>query len=328
MRGAVYYFQGNYTKPQGTLPLVVTEEYSFDGTDWIEHEKRTVSSDEEGFYIYFHRTQWDQEQNPYVYIRLRAEKNGKTYLSNVLRYKAGSMDVAEDIGGSRGGGTAIVNPSDEPKDEDSNNTSSGNQKPSGSQKPADDHKPSQDSHSQRTESEEYKDNAPEASGDSTDIDANSESGNSDVNQAAGQNTPPIAEDLLNGENTTAHTTPDLKESKDKSKGSSSVIANTDESNDSGADGADEETVAKGTVEVMSKELAAPASDGDDADVGKHRQMAINQRLNTTKNIILVLGFVTLSAGAGVVGYFIHTSSLRRHGRRKSASPKGKNKKTR
>lgn len=315
MRDTVYYFQGDYTKPKGAFPLDVTAEYSFDNTSWIEGEKRTVTDDREGFQIYFSRDEWDKVQNPYIYIRLQGKKDDKTYFSNVLQYQADNMAVAEDLGGSRGGGTSIVNPPDEPKDEDSGGTSSGDRKPSGNQKPSEEHKSSQDSGSGN-----YQDQ--ESSDDASDTDAFSGS-DSSGDQAAGQD---ITQNVTD---TSASPNGSVPGSADDGNAAATDTPEkpNDENNDFGVEEADAETSSKGTVEVISKELAAPASDtdvGDGEDVSKHRQMTIDQRLDTTKNIAFVAGFVTLSAGAGVAGYFAHASSLRRHRRNRTISQKGKN----
>lgn len=315
MRDTVYYFQGDYTKPKGAFPLDVTAEYSFDNTSWIEGEKRTVTDDREGFQIYFSRDEWDKVQNPYIYIRLQGKKDDKTYFSNVLQYQANNMAVAEDLGGNRGGGTSIVNPPDEPKDEDSGGTSSGDRKPSGNQKPSEEHKSSQDSGSGN-----YQDQ--ESSDDASDTDAFSGS-DSSGDQAAGQD---ITQNVTD---TSASPNGSVPGSADDGNAAATDTPEkpNDENNDFGVEEADAETSSKGTVEVISKELAAPASDtdvGDGEDVSKHRQMTIDQRLDTTKNIAFVAGFVTLSAGAGVAGYFAHASSLRRHRRNRTISQKGKN----
>lgn len=312
MRDTVYYFQGDYTKPKGAFPLDVTAEYSFDNTSWIEGEKRTVTDDREGFQIYFSRDEWDKVQNPYIYIRLQGKKDDKTYFSNVLQYQANNMAVAEDLGGNRGGGTSIVNPPDEPKDEDSGGTSSGDRKPSGNQKPSENHKSSHDSGSGH-----YQDQ--ESSDDASDTDAFSGS-DSSGDQAAGQD---ITQNVTD---TSASPNGSVPGSADDGNPTATDIPekSNDENNDFGVEEADAETSSKGTVEVISKELAAPASDEDGGDVSKHRQMPVDQRLNTTKNIVFVAGFVTLSAGAGVAGYFAHASSLRRHKRSRTISPKGKN----
>lgn len=312
MRDTVYYFQGDYTKPKGAFPLDVTAEYSFDNTSWIEGEKRTVTDDREGFQIYFSRDEWDKVQNPYIYIRLQGKKDDKTYFSNVLQYQANNMAVAEDLGGNRGGGTSIVNPPDEPKDEDSGGTSSGDRKPSGNQKPSENHKSSHDSGSGN-----YQDQ--ESSDDASDTDAFSGS-DSSGDQAAGQD---ITQNVTD---TSASPNGSVPGSADDGNPTATDIPekSNDGNNDFGVEEADAETSSKGTVEVISKELAAPASDEEGGDVSKHRQMPVNQRLDTTKNIVFVAGFVTLSAGAGVAGYFAHASSLRRHKRSRTISPKGKN----
>lgn len=311
MRDTVYYFQGDYTKPKGAFPLDVTAEYSFDNTSWIEGEKRTVTDDREGFQIYFSRDEWDKVQNPYIYIRLQGKKDDKTYFSNVLQYQANNMAVAEDLGGNRGGGTSIVNPPDEPKDEDSGGTSSGDRKPSGNQKPSEDHKSSHDSGSGN-----YQDQ--ESSDDASDTDAFSGS-DSSGDQAAGQD---ITQNVTD---TSASPNGSVPGSADDGNPAATDTPEkpNDENNDFGVEEADEKTSSKGTVEVISKELAAPASGEDGGDVSKHRQMPVDQRLDTTKNIAFVAGFVTLSAGAGVAGYFAHASSLRRHKRSRMISKKGK-----
>lgn len=298
LRGSVYYVQGDYTKPKGQLPLTVTEEYSFDGTSWIESEKKTVTSEKEGFCIYFPYDNWDKERSPYLYIRLRGEKNDKTYLSNVLRYEAGNMVAAEDLGGSRGGGTSIVDPPDDPK-EDSDDTSTGDRNPSQSTKPG-----------------ENKDSDNEAPDDASDTESSSESNSSAAGQSAAQSTTsPVDADVSqsgnvpeNADGSNISITDMPEDSKGESKDSNSTTV---------------ETASTEIMEVMPQELASPASDGEDTNVSKHRQVTIRQRLNTTRNIVLVSGFITLSAGAGVSGYFVHTGSLRRHRRTKKASPKSR-----
>ena len=113
IRSNAYYFQGKYTKPKGELPITVAAEYSFDGRNWIRDEVKTVSNDSTGFSISFPCDEWDTDQNPSVYIRLQGEKDDKRYFSNVLRYKANSMNEAEDLGDSG----SVVNPPDKPSDD-------------------------------------------------------------------------------------------------------------------------------------------------------------------------------------------------------------------
>lgn len=110
-----YLFRGEYTKPADKLPIQVAAEYSFDGKIWITYDETTVSDEFEAFFIGFEAKQWDTAKNPYVYIRLRWNDNGKNRFSNVLRYAAQNMSYAEDQGGSRGGGTSVVNPPGEPQ---------------------------------------------------------------------------------------------------------------------------------------------------------------------------------------------------------------------
>lgn len=110
-----YLFRGGYATPVEELPIQVAAEYSFDGKNWTTYDEKTVSEALAGFFIGFEAKQWDTAKNPYVYIRLRWNDNGKKRFSNVLRYAAENLSYAVDQGGSRGGGTSIVNPPDEPQ---------------------------------------------------------------------------------------------------------------------------------------------------------------------------------------------------------------------
>lgn len=113
---SMYMFRGGYTKPEDSLPVTVISEYSFDGVSWMEYDKRIATHVSDGFFIGLTSEQWDTVNNPHLYIRLQWKDCGESYFSNVLRYAAANLDIAEDQGGTRGGGTSIVNPPDEPQE--------------------------------------------------------------------------------------------------------------------------------------------------------------------------------------------------------------------
>lgn len=110
----LYLFQGWYTKSQESQSIKVISEYSFDGKTWFMSEE----TEGESFFIFVPAEKFDRAAQPNIYIRLRWNDNGVSYFSNVLRYSVDNLDYAEDIGGSRGGGTSIVNPPDEPQKSD------------------------------------------------------------------------------------------------------------------------------------------------------------------------------------------------------------------
>lgn len=114
---SAYVFQGSYTKPEERLPIKVATEYSFDCNNWILYDTTFVSDVEELFFIGLAKADWDASANPYIYIRLRCSDGGEEIYSNVLRFAADNLSKAEDQGGNRGGGTAIVNPPKEPVSE-------------------------------------------------------------------------------------------------------------------------------------------------------------------------------------------------------------------
>jgi len=113
--GGSYIFQGEYTRPAEFLSMKLISAYSFDGADWIVCDEKTVTDEIGTFFIGLPSEQWDTVEHPYLYIRLQGEYNGIQYFSNVLRYTADDLEVAEDQGGDRGGGTSIANLPDGPQ---------------------------------------------------------------------------------------------------------------------------------------------------------------------------------------------------------------------
>lgn len=113
--GDRYTFQGGFTAPGEALPFQVMTEYSFDGENWFQYEEQTASDVDAGFRIDCKREQRSRAACANIYIRLQWNDNGTRYFSNVLCYSADDLKNMEDIGGSRGGGTSIINPPDEPQ---------------------------------------------------------------------------------------------------------------------------------------------------------------------------------------------------------------------
>ncbi|MDE6663104.1 MAG: hypothetical protein K2K46_07135 [Lachnospiraceae bacterium] len=110
-----YLFLGGYTKPEDCLPITVISEYSFDGENWLIYEEKIVSNVEASFILCLTLEQWDTATYPHIYIRQQWNDNGIIHFSNVLCYAADNLECEQDIGGSRGGGTSITNPPDEPQ---------------------------------------------------------------------------------------------------------------------------------------------------------------------------------------------------------------------
>lgn len=317
-----YYFQGGYTKPEKELPIAVAAEYSFDGDNWITGNEENVSDINTGFSIYFPCDQWDSDKYPSVYIRLRGDKDGKEFLSNVLRYEANNMGEAEDIGGS----VSIVNPPDKPS-EDSSEVSSGDRQPSNDRKPSDKDSGKHDNGNRDTD----------IAGDSqsADEDASADAAGSGTNRQNVLQAPAPEADLLNNQPIAEPIVDPADGYEDGSIVSStnptgSTNSRTGKNKDSQMEGnsisfvGKMEAVQTETMDVMSQKLAAPAQDGTDGDSGTHQAMTVTQKINMTQNIVLVLGFVTLSAGIGVVAYFVHAGRTRRRRRRRSASSKTNN----
>ena len=316
IRSNAYYFQGKYTKPKGELPITVAAEYSFDGRNWIRDEVKTVSNDSTGFSISFPCDEWDTDQNPSVYIRLQGEKDDKRYFSNVLRYKANSMNEAEDLGDSG----SVVNPPDKPSDD---------RKPS-------DHNAGKHEQESNDKGSSDKDNASGTnnSSDDTSDAAAQETAQNDINTdtySSGHNfvtaIPENPEDTQKTENADNHSNTDtasltVKPAENGKIDTGSIPgADKDRNNDFAETEGDE--AIKETVEVMSVETAAPVEQGEHEDAGQQRQLSVHQRLDRSRNIFFVSGLVTFSVGLGVVGYFVYTRKLRRRRHRTSRTGHGR-----
>lgn len=316
IRSNAYYFQGKYTKPKGELPITVAAEYSFDGRNWIRDEVKTVSNDSTGFSISFPCDEWDTDQNPSVYIRLQGEKDDKRYFSNVLRYKANSMNEAEDLGDSG----SVVNPPDKPSDD---------RKPS-------DHNAGKHEQESNDKGSSDKDNASGTnnSSDDTSDAAAQETAQNDINTdtySSGHNfvtaIPENPADTQKTENADNHSNTDtasltVKPAENGKIDTGSIPgADKDRNNDFAETEGDE--AIKETVEVMSVETAAPVEQGEHEDAGQQRQLSVHQRLDRSRNIFFVSGLVTFSVGLGVVGYFVYTRKLRRRRHRTSRTGHGR-----
>lgn len=311
IRANAYYFQGGYTKPKEELPMMVASEYSFDGTNWIIGKEEMVATDKADFRVYFPCNQWDTDQNPYIYLRLRGEKGDKKYYSNILRYEAHNMEAGEDLGGNRGGGTSIVNPPEEPE-EDITNTPSSDYKPSSDHKPSGDHK-EEGTYTADDSQTEAADALLDAAGNDSNVPA--------VPAAAAPETgvldnPTAPEPITNPAD----------------DGAVDAVPNTEpvenRNSHSSTNETDADVVRTETKDVMSRELAASAHEETTGDSDTHQKMTVRQKIDTTRKFVLISGFVTLSAGIGVAAYFVHAGRSRRRKRRRTASFKtGGRKKT-
>lgn len=112
VNGSRYLFKGWFTVPEESLPFTVVSEYSFDGENWFPDEEKLITDANASFSI---DCKYGRAADSNIYIRLKWNDNGTLYFSNVLCYSTDDLEHAEDIGGSRGGGTSIINPPDEPQ---------------------------------------------------------------------------------------------------------------------------------------------------------------------------------------------------------------------
>lgn len=129
-RGNSYWFRFTFSKPEDRLPITVTQEYSFDGENWLIYEENEVKSPNTSLGISVSEDMCDIQSYPDLYIRLSWNDSGTVYYSNVLRYSRDNLAECEDRGGNRGGGTDIMNPPEPPEPDPKPETT-----PPGSSKP-------------------------------------------------------------------------------------------------------------------------------------------------------------------------------------------------
>lgn len=315
-------FQGNYIKQEDTLLTAASPEYSFDGQNWIREGENNVLSADNGFYISFPCDQWDTETYPYIHIRLRAAVGEQVCYSNVLRYAANNLDAEEDLGGSRGGGTAVVDPPADPdetkkpeapeKPAESNPSDQADQPagadtPDSSAKPAKPNKPD-------PSAEPAKPNKPDSSAEPV------KSNKPDPSERpTGSDTPNQSETPAGSDK------PDHPQTQDKS------AASQNQAPVSAASAAKEPTPsaapraqtggAKQTDSGRSQDSAvttqkspvitASGPSDPETPAGSMASVSSAGKQGQTQTLLLAAGFVLLSAAAGAIGFFLHSGGTKR-----------------
>lgn len=305
IRQSAYTFRGEYIKQEEMLAASTSPEYSFDGINWIQEGEHNTLSADAGFYISFPTDQWDTSAYPYIHIRLRAETGEDVYYSNVLRYAADRLNMEEDLGGSRGGGTNIVDP---PADPEEPKTPTEPSKPVQSAAPDKPNQPSEPNQPVRAQSQEepeppQKQNTQDAAQNQTE-------------------TPTFAASKDSFRSVTSFApsaqTDSRKEPTDDKKPQDNTVHTTDFSAETSADntavtGNDDYTFAKSTsppIELSRSPEDASLPSGEKTTSARQ-----------TETLILAAGFILLSAAGGAICFFV---PIGKGGiqRRKSASSGG------
>ncbi len=271
--GGQYTFQGGYTKPEEALPITVMSEYSFDNESWVTYEEKKVNNVYAGFFIAFRSEQRDKAAHSNIYIRLQWNDNGTQYFSNVLCYAADDLESAEDIGGSRGGGTSIVDPPDEPKESTSSTPAKGENLTK---------KGNSDTHSNTDKTEALSGTVQTETGDS-----DSGSGVANDEQLSSPETPYAdTEQLSNAK------LPDIDAGQIDTDIGQPLYAEVSDTN--------EEPI-----------LYAQASDTGEEQILVPAQInaqTLHADTRQSNHIVMVLGFVLLSVFAGAAGFYVHSRS--------------------
>ena len=293
MYGNCYIFKGWYTMPKEESPYTLISEYSFDAENWFVSNEAMVDGTYADFVIVVDDGRFDRAAHPYIYIRLQRNDNGTRYFSNVLCYAADNLDCVEDIGGSRGGGTSIIDPPDELREETGDSSP---EEESLGQKPNPD--------TQKT----AKSKTPAKTGkakEETDLFDSTDGTENDVSSGAyisGGN----EEQPLDAETASSDAKQELYAAETQSSENSFSYTDT-ESTESETD--DNENIGRGNYDASEKEetvvaLSAYEENGEPlSHMGESVLRAESRRANY---LMIAAGFVLLSAFAGAAGFYVRS----------------------
>ncbi len=299
--GGGYTFLGGFTAPEESLPFTVAAEYSFDGENWIEcnNKQPTVTSTNSGFCIDIpmQSERCCAAESSKIYIRLQWNDNGTRYFSNVLCYAADNVEQVDDIGGSRGGGTSIINPPDVPQQnvdvissvngeavqDENRNTASDNDKPKVS---------AEDSPLQDGSEKEDQTVANEEA-------ANAEILNVDIGQTVNAE-PSNIKETAQASDTESQ---DTKETAQASDTESQDARETAQASD---------TEPQDTIDVIQttqieQSLYAASKPLNKANLNRS-DSEMSEENGETVRILIAAGFVLLSGIAGTAGFCFHSRS--------------------
>ena len=299
--GTRYTFRGGYTKPEEALPITIISEYSFDGENWIVYDETNVKDVEAGFFIGFRSEESDRTAYSNIYIRLQWNDNGTRYFSNVLCYAADNLEHVEDIGGSRGGGTSIINLPEDPQeksgdkaaDEGADQNANRNSNSDNAQSVA-------SSDTDQAESGDGDGGQPSNAGNTANTGQSSYTESSNTNE----NRSPYVESRNNIEAQPLH-------AESKNADQSSYAESKTDTDVTYVDNPDtKESINPSDSDISEKEkeaVAAISVKGENgADMPRMSEQTLRSDIHTGNAIFIAVGFVLLSVIAGITGFCLHS----------------------
>ena len=294
--GSYYMFQGWYTKPEEDLPITVVAEYSFDGQNWMIAEE--TDDFHRGFFICIKSEPYEIEEHPNIYIRLQWNDNGSRHFSNVLCYAADNLENVEDIGGSRGGGTSIINPPENPQQSIVDDSSDEKQV-----KAADSSSDSGNAGSQ-TGSDTTSDNTTAADHGGADmIQGEADGGQSSMEEDSGAD----REQPLYGGQSHADTEQPPYEEQNHAGTEQPLYG---EQNHAGTEQPPyEEQSNTGTKQSLyAGAKAVGGEESSSVSFSRANEQVVYSDTHKRSYLVIAIGFVLLSAVSGIVGFYVHSHS--------------------
>ena len=294
--GSYYMFQGWYTKPEEDLPITVMAEYSFDGQNWTIAEE--TDDFHRGFFICIKSEPYEIEEHPNIYIRLQCNDNGSRHFSNVLCYAADNLENVEDIGGSRGGGTSIINPPENPQQSIVDDSSDEKQL-----KAADSSNDSGNVGSQ-TGSDTPSDNTTVADYGGADmIQGEADGGQSSMEEDSGAD----REQPLYGEQSHADTEQPPYEEQNHA-GTEQPLYGEQNHADTEQPPYEEQPNTGTKQSLYAGAKAVGGEESSSVSFSRANEQAVYSDTYKGSYIVIAIGFVLLSAVSGIVGFYVHSHS--------------------
>ena len=324
--GSGYTFQGGFTAPKESLPFTVMAEYSFDGENWIVCEEQKATNTNSGFCIYIpvKLKQRSAAVGSKIYIRLQWNDNGTRYFSNVLCYAADNVEQVDDIGGSRGGGTSIINPPDAPlqTDQDSDSVNGEALRDGNDDAASDNDKPKTSAEDSPSENGSEKDGQTAVNENST----NAEIPDAYTGQTDGIEIQAIQEtaQMVNTESQATQETAQMVNTESRAIQEEAQAANSAQATQEAVQASDmepqatQEAVQASDMEPQATQEAVQTAQIEESlYAGSKLQNKANLKSDDAKapeknggtvRILMAAGFVLLSGIAGTAGFCVHFRS--------------------
>ncbi len=250
--------------------------------------------------------QWYTAEYPYLYLRLQCEQEGVRYFSNILGFAADNLKEAVDQGGTRGGGTSVTNPPNEPElkpGENENTGTAGNNTSSGPET-GENAGTAETTGNSISSGPETGENSETAETTGNNISSGSETGENPGTTGTTENSPasgPKTEETVEATGNIGTTS-----SSGPGAGENETAGNAEDASPSGP-----ETEETATIETAGTVEAAGTTGNSPSPVTGASAIEAVPGSAFGRTFAIAAGFAGLSAAVGATGFCVHAGLFRR-----------------